>query len=299
MAASINASTSEGVVTTGDTSGNLNLQSNGTTIVALTSTGAAVTGTLSATSNANFATTNTSGKVGIGTASPAVALDVSFDGSIQSPVAQFTRGAKKNQIGTDGNGGFIGTTSNDPLYFYTNNTVAGTLEVGGTLVLAGGLSVSDNLNSSPSTNGVATFGINYTGYQRAYSQFRNFAVYDGKSNPQLTILPAAGTFNIYAGAWTYLSDINSKENISLLEGGMPIIKALSPKRFDYITGAKNQLGWVAQDIQPVIPEAVVTQEDGTLGLKTDFIVPHLVLAMQQQQAILESLTARIAALEAK
>jgi hypothetical protein len=49
MAASINASTSGGVVTTADTSGNLNLQSNGTTIVALTSTGAAVTGTLSAT----------------------------------------------------------------------------------------------------------------------------------------------------------------------------------------------------------------------------------------------------------
>jgi hypothetical protein len=48
MAASINASTSGGVVTTADTSGNLNLQSNGTTIVALTSTGAAVTGTLSA-----------------------------------------------------------------------------------------------------------------------------------------------------------------------------------------------------------------------------------------------------------
>jgi hypothetical protein len=48
MAASINASTSAGVVTTADTSGNLNLQSNGTTIVALTSAGAAVTGTLSA-----------------------------------------------------------------------------------------------------------------------------------------------------------------------------------------------------------------------------------------------------------
>jgi len=45
MAASINASTSGGVVTTADTTGNLNLQSNGTTIVALTSAGVAVTGT--------------------------------------------------------------------------------------------------------------------------------------------------------------------------------------------------------------------------------------------------------------
>ena len=45
MAASINASTSAGVVTTADTSGNLNLQSNGTTKLAITSTGTAVAGT--------------------------------------------------------------------------------------------------------------------------------------------------------------------------------------------------------------------------------------------------------------
>ena len=50
MAASINASTSAGVVTTADTTGNLNLQSNGTTIVAITSAGATVTGTLTGTS---------------------------------------------------------------------------------------------------------------------------------------------------------------------------------------------------------------------------------------------------------
>ena len=43
MAASINASTSAGVVTTADTSGNLNLQSNGTTIIGYTSTGVTVT----------------------------------------------------------------------------------------------------------------------------------------------------------------------------------------------------------------------------------------------------------------
>ena len=48
MATIINASTSAGLVQTADTSGNLNLQSNGSTIVAVTSTGAAVTGTLSA-----------------------------------------------------------------------------------------------------------------------------------------------------------------------------------------------------------------------------------------------------------
>lgn len=49
MAVTLNASLSAGLVQTADTSGNLSLQSGGTTILALTSAGAAVTGTLSAT----------------------------------------------------------------------------------------------------------------------------------------------------------------------------------------------------------------------------------------------------------
>ena len=48
MAVTLNASLSAGLVQTADTSGNLSLQSGGTTILALTSAGAAVTGTLSA-----------------------------------------------------------------------------------------------------------------------------------------------------------------------------------------------------------------------------------------------------------
>ena len=51
MASSINASTSGGggVIVTSDATGNLNIQSGGSTVVAVTSTGVAVTGTLSAT----------------------------------------------------------------------------------------------------------------------------------------------------------------------------------------------------------------------------------------------------------
>jgi hypothetical protein len=50
MASSINASTSGvgGVITTADSSGNLNIQSGGTTVAAVTSAGVAITGTLSA-----------------------------------------------------------------------------------------------------------------------------------------------------------------------------------------------------------------------------------------------------------
>jgi hypothetical protein len=59
MAASINASTGAGggVVTTADATGNLNLQSGGSTVVAVTSTGVAVTGTLAVSGGVTLTTT--------------------------------------------------------------------------------------------------------------------------------------------------------------------------------------------------------------------------------------------------
>ena len=73
MASSLNASTSGGggVIVTSDASGNLNIQSGGSTVVAVTSTGATVTGTLAAsgastfTGTGKFATT-----IGVGNATP-------------------------------------------------------------------------------------------------------------------------------------------------------------------------------------------------------------------------------------
>lgn len=62
MASLINASTSPaGIVQTADGTANLSLQSNGTTIAALTSTGMAVTGTLSASGQATIPTINLTG----------------------------------------------------------------------------------------------------------------------------------------------------------------------------------------------------------------------------------------------
>jgi hypothetical protein len=54
MAVIINASTSTGLVQSADTSGQINLQSNGTTVLGVTSTGTSVTGTQSVSGNLSF-----------------------------------------------------------------------------------------------------------------------------------------------------------------------------------------------------------------------------------------------------
>ena len=71
--ASINASTSGGggVIVTSDATGNLNIQSGGSTVVAVTSAGAAVTGTLSATGASTFTGTGKfATTIGVGNATP-------------------------------------------------------------------------------------------------------------------------------------------------------------------------------------------------------------------------------------
>ena len=92
---------------------------------------------------------------------------------------------------------------------------------------------------------------------------------------------------INQGAWTYGSDRRLKENISYFENGLDTIMRLKPAAYDYISGTKSNLGFIAQDVQEVIPEAVTITDPttGMLGLKTEFIIPYLVNAVQNMNSV--------------
>ena len=100
-----------------------------------------------------------------------------------------------------------------------------------------------------------------------------------------------GAGYLKAAAWTYGSDIRMKENISYIETGLDKVLSLKPAKFDYIGGVKNNLGFIAQDIKEILPEAVdiIDKETGMLGLKTDFLVPYLVKAIQELKTELDIL----------
>ena len=108
MSSTIDASTTGvgGIITTADASGNLNLQSGGNTVVAVTSAGAAVTGTLSATGVSTFPA---------GTALlPAITTTGDTNTGVWFPaadtVAVSTSGAEAMRIDSSGNVG-VGTSS--------------------------------------------------------------------------------------------------------------------------------------------------------------------------------------------
>ena len=100
-----------------------------------------------------------------------------------------------------------------------------------------------------------------------------------------------------AAAFGSFSDIRLKENIENLPPQLANIIALRPVEFDFKTGG-HQIGFIAQEMQEVYSDAVGEGADGMLTItgwsKTE---ARLVKAIQEQQALITSLTARITALE--
>lgn len=80
-------------------------------------------------------------------------------------------------------------------------------------------------------------------------------------------------------AWT-ISDIRTKENIRALPYGLAHPMGLRPVMFDFIAGAKEQLGFIAQEVRAVVPEIVMEEEanadytiDLMLALNPSGIIP--------------------------
>jgi hypothetical protein len=127
----------------------------------------------------------------------------------------------------------------------------------------------------------------------------------------------AGAYRFYVGAAgtvfatnttiTAISDQRLKENIRDLDDGLQKVMALQPRKFDWKEGKgkdiKGDRGWIAQEFEQVFPDMIGTWldeppegEDPYKSVRAD-LIPTLVKAIQEQQAIIQTLTDRITALE--
>lgn len=96
------------------------------------------------------------------------------------------------------------------------------------------------------------------------------------------------------------SDVNLKENIRDADYGLNEVLALRPVKFDWKTGAaQNVKGFIAQEVQLVLPGSVTQMPDGNLGMGTHELIPVMVKAIQELKAELDVAKARIEALENK
>jgi hypothetical protein len=95
------------------------------------------------------------------------------------------------------------------------------------------------------------------------------------------------------------SDKNLKTNIIPIENAIDKVLSLEGVEFDFISSndtgylGVHQIGLIAQDVSKVIPEVVSKNNDGTLGLSYQHLVPLLIEAMKEQQEQINDLKRRI------
>ena len=255
--------------------------------------------------------------MGIGTSSPAFKLDVIGASTptlrVDDGAASGTRIAGRLLLG---NNATLGVAIENSVSSFNDNCsmVFKTTPPVGTITERARIDSSGNLlvgttdgstgNKIVTTNtlgfvsGAVTPQINFyssNGFielvNRDASSAKEFRFYYGAS-------ASAFAFLTTTGVWTNASDLRGKENIEEIHYGLETVMALQPRQFKVKSANRNAIGFVAQEVLPVIPEIVHGKEEDQYGLDYGSITAVLVKAIQDQQAIIEALEARITALEA-
>jgi hypothetical protein len=126
-----------------------------------------------------------------------------------------------------------------------------------------------------------------------------------------------GSIGVTASATTYAtsSDYRLKNTIAPMTGALAKVAALKPVTYKWNIDGSSSQGFIAHELQTVVPECVVGEKDGVeiytdedgneatrpayQGIDVSFLVATLTAAIQEQQALITTLTQRITALEAK
>ena len=101
-------------------------------------------------------------------------------------------------------------------------------------------------------------------------------------------------------AWTAASDSRIKKNIVNSTYGLATVLKLRPVEYNLTSNDLKQVGFIAQEVQKLVPE-VVTGKEGDLskgeilGLTYSNLVPVLTKAIQEQQKQIEEQNSKIAA----
>ena len=180
----------------------------------------------------------------------------------------------------------------------TGNVTVGTDDLGyklGALSTSTGTPALFLRSNAASDAGTAQLRISKSTTTNTTSQiFAQFLIDgNGTSSGQINANGAS------AAAFGSFSDVRLKENIVNLPSQLANITALRPVEFDYKDGCGHQIGFIAQEMEQVYPDAIGVGENEMLTItgwsKTE---ARLVKAIQEQQSLITQLQADVATLKA-
>lgn len=213
-------------------------------------------------------------------------------GSVNTPTSIWAGGVRGITVNPGGFVG-IGTTNTNAPYRLQVVEDFSKADIGGAIY---GLSSNNIGVLGQSTNGVGVMGwANDSGMAGHFI---------GKVGVQGDLFPTFDGYRLGTPTkrWTAVyavngtiqtSDARMKKGIANLRYGLNELMQLRPVSFQWKDDNNGQqhLGFIAQETQQVIPEAVVqpTDADSTLGMNYSTLIPVVIKSIQEQQGELETL----------
>jgi hypothetical protein len=177
------------------------------------------------------------------------------------------------------------------------------------------LHCTTNTTGSASANGSVIGVISDDIY--IYSYASAGVIKFGTANAVVAEIAANGTFFTNNGTVSSLSDKRIKTNIQPISEGLDIIKKLNPVTYEYcntytdefdgigVDDGRTHKGFIADEVQEIAPSYVEETTGVVLGEEVDDLktlsmtamIPMLVKSIQEQQTLIETLQAKVEALE--
>ncbi len=201
-----------------------------------------------------------------------------------------------------------------------NLTAGGSLNVGGGYGSTG-LSVSDS--GALSLDGALTAGsdgagVNATVFGAAANEKMQYVAADnllklidssgttlvsigGDASSEYAVDVANGSDNknkIRAAAFVTYSDETLKTEVGTMDDALSTVKSLNGVEFTWKDSGQRDFGFIAQDVEKVIPNAVHTADDGVQGVDYSRLTSVLVEAVKAQQEQIDGLKKALESVDA-
>jgi hypothetical protein len=258
-------------------------------------------------------TLDASGNLGIGTSSPSARLESSVSStSTPSLRLRYNSTSYYFDASMDGNGNTIFMVP------AANGVTSGNFVFGAGGAERARIDSSGNLLVGTTSAALTTAGVKLISYSATQANISLGDAGTTNSDVRYTLYSTgAGAYRFYVGMGgtvfatsttiSSLSDARYKENVRDLNVGLAEVMALKPRLYDWKEGKgadiKNARGFIAQEFEEVFPDLIDEWRDPApegeepyKSVRAD-LIPVLVKAIQEQQAIIDTLTNRITALE--
>ena len=185
-----------------------------------------------------------------------------------------------------------GTGTYLPMTFYTGGSERARINTSGNLLV----NTTTNVAAGAKIFAVGSGQGIAVGYGTGSSEYRHLYMNSGDGTLYFFNDTNYASLNA-SGAWTNASDARLKKNIVDIKYGLSDVLKAKPRSYQMNDVAGDFVGFVAQELQTVIPEVVTGDAEKQLGVDYGSLVAVAFKAIQEQQAIITALTARITALE--